>query len=317
MKIIVLDGATLNPGDLSWDALGAFGEYEVYENSLGKEILDRGKDAEILLVNKVAISRDVMENLPKLKYIGATATGYNNVDTQAAKEWGITVTNVPTYGTYSVSQLVFAILLELCHHVGDHSKTVHEGKWASCPNFCYWDFPLIELTGLTMGIVGYGRIGQQTAQIAKAFGMNVIAHDVFVDPKKADDVTFLSLDELFAQSDVISLHCPLTKENEKMINNEKLELMKSTAFLINTSRGQLVNEQDLADALNSGRIAGAGLDVLSTEPPTSDNPLLTAKNCYITPHLAWATRSARQRLIDVAVDNIGAFIADKAQNVVS
>lgn len=317
MKIIVLDGGTLNPGDLSWDALGAFGEYEVYDNSIAQEIVVRGKDADILLVNKVVISKEIIDNLPKLKYIGATATGYNNVDTQGAKERGIIVTNVPTYGTYSVSQLVFALLLELCHHVGDHSKTVHEGKWANCPNFCYWDFPLLELAGLTMGIVGYGRIGHQTAKIAEAFGMNVITHDVFVDPKKADKVKFLSLDELFAQSDVISLHCPLTKENEKIINTENLELMKPTAFLINTSRGQLVNEQDLADALNSGRIAGAGLDVLSVEPPKSDNPLLTAKNCYITPHLAWATRSARQRLIDVSVDNISAFIAGKAQNVVS
>lgn len=314
MNIIVVDGATLNPGDLTWEGLGAYGSYEVHPRGTPAETLARCRDAEAVITNKVVFDRAVIAALPKLKYIGVTATGYNIVDVAAATERGIVVTNVPTYGTASVAQMVFALLLELTQHVGHHAATVREGRWAKCDNFCYWDYPLVELAGLTMGIVGCGRIGQATARLADAFGMKVIGYDAF--PFPGGLIAPVTLDELLARSDVVSLHCPLTTETQGLINTARLSLMKPSAFLINTSRGPLVNERDLADALNAGRIAGAGLDVLSAEPPKPDNPLLTAKNCIITPHIAWATRSARRRLMQTSIDNLGAFLAGNPRNVV-
>jgi glycerate dehydrogenase len=314
MPIIVVDGATLNPGDLSWEPLGAFGSYQVHPHSTPAETLDRCRDAEAVITNKVVFDRAVIAALPRLKYIGVTATGYNIVDVAAAAERGIVVTNVPTYGTASVAQMVFALLLELTQHVGHHAATVRAGRWSQSDNFCYWDYPLIELAGLTMGIVGCGRIGQATARLADAFGMKIIGYDTV--PFTSGLIAPVTLDELLARSDVVSVHCPLTPATEGLINAARLSLMKPSAVLINTSRGPLVNERDLADALNASRIAGAGVDVLSTEPPKPDNPLLTAKNCIVTPHIAWATRSARQRLLQTSIDNLAAFIAGKPQNVV-
>jgi glycerate dehydrogenase len=317
MKIVILDGGTLNPGDLSWDSFKAFGNVEVYDVTPADKVIERSKDADILIINKIVLDEKTISQLPQLKYIGVSATGYNVVDVKAARQRDIPVTNIPTYGTASVAQMVFALLLELSHHTGYHARTVKEGRWSACDNFCYWDFPLVELAGLTMGIVGYGRIGRATAALAEAFGMKTIAYDVYADQMTGAGVSFVKLDELFARSDVISLHCPLTVENKGMVNAERLGLMKKSAFLINTSRGPLINERDLAEALNSGQIAGAGLDVLSTEPPTSENPLLTAKNCYITPHIAWATHSARQRLMNTLIENLKGFIENKPKNVVS
>ena len=317
MKIVVIDGYSLNPGDLSWDDLRLLGDYHVYERSTPEETLIRCREADVVLTNKVVFDKNTIRALPNLKMISVTATGYNITDMEEARARNIVVTNVPTYGTQSVSQMVFALLLELTQHVGHHSKTVYEGRWVSCTNFCYWDYPLIELADLTMGLVGFGRIGAATAKIAKAFGMKVLIYDVF-KPKNLDsDITFTDINTLFRDSNVVSLHCPLTAQNKAMVNAVLLNKMKSSAFLINTSRGQLINEKDLAAALNTGRIAGAGLDVLSTEPPSADNPLLAARNCYITPHIAWATRSARKRLIDIAIDNVRAFSQGRPQNVVS
>ncbi len=317
MRIVVIDGATLNPGDLSWEALGTFGQYNSYPHSTTLEILERCREADAILTNKASLGLETITALPKLKYIGVTATGYNIIDIEAASSRGIVVTNVPTYGTDSVAQMVFALLLELTQHVGHHSGTVHEGRWARSDSFCYWDYPLVELAGLTMGIVGCGRIGQATARLAEAFGMPAIGYDVV--PFAGDRVPIepVRLEELFSRSDVISLHCPLTPTTEGLVNIERLSLMKRTAFLINTSRGPLINERDLAQALNTDRIAGAGVDVLSIEPPKPDNPLLTAKNCIITPHIAWATHSARQRLLQTSIANLGAFATGKPQNVVS
>jgi glycerate dehydrogenase len=252
-----------------------------------------------------------------MKYIGVLATGYNIVDIQAARERNIPVTNVPVYGTPSVAQMVFAHALELTQHVGHHAAGVREGRWTKSEDFCYWDYPLIELNGLTMGIIGYGRIGQETARIARAFGMEVLAHDVVQKPKDHPGVEFVGLEDIFRRSDVVSLHCPLTAENKGMVNAARLNLMKKTAFLINTSRGPLVDEAALAEALNSGRIAGAGADVLAIEPPRADNPLLKAKNCHITPHIAWATAAARARLMKTAIANVQAFLAGRPQNVVN
>ncbi len=317
MKIVVLDGGTLNPGDLCWDGLKAFGELDLYDVTPENQVIERSKDADVLIINKIVLDENTLAQLPRLKYIGVTATGYNVVDTAAARKRNIPVTNVPTYGTQSVAQMVFAHLLELAQQVGYHAETVVEGRWAACPDFCYWDKPLIELAGLTMGIVGYGRIGQTTAALARAFGMNVLAYDAYADKMTDLDVQFVGLDELFAESDVISLHCPLTPENEGMVNAQRLTLMKTSAFLINTSRGPLINEQDLTDALNAGQIAGAGLDVLSVEPPKADNPLFSAKNCHITPHISWATHSARKRLLNTVVENVKAFMNNKPQNIVS
>jgi glycerate dehydrogenase len=269
-----------------------------------------------VLSNKASLSREVLANKPQLKYVGVTATGYNIVDVQAAREFGIMVTNVPNYGTASVAQMVFAHLLNLTQRVADHATAVREGRWASAQDWCFWDYPLLELEGMTMGIVGYGRIGRATASLATAFGMHVLAHNR--SPISGPELVHpVSLEALFRESDVVSLHCPLTPETQRLVNRERLALMKPIAILINTSRGALIDEEALAEALNSGRLAGAGLDVLAIEPPRGSNPLHDAKNCYITPHIAWATRSSRQRLLNMAIDNVAAFLRGEPQNVVN
>jgi glycerate dehydrogenase len=317
MRIVVLDGNTLNPGDLSWDALNALGQCVVHARTAPGDVIERAQDADIVFTNKTVLDGAALRSLPKLRYIGVLATGYNVVDVRAARERNIVVTNVPAYGTHSVAQHVFALLLELAQHVGHHAGTVREGRWSASPDFCYWDYPLIELEGLTMGIVGFGRIGRAVAKLADAFGMKVLAHDVHPPERLPADVRLVTLDTLFAESDVVSLHCPLTEENRGFADAHRLATMKPSAFLINTSRGLLVNEADLAAVLNAGRIAGAGLDVLAVEPPPADNSLLTAKNCYITPHIAWATRAARERLMHIAVENLRAFLNGGPVNVVN
>lgn len=329
MHIVVLDGYTLNPGDLSWDELEALGTCEVYDRTPGDAIVPRARDAEIVLTNKVVLSREVIEQLPKLRYVGVLATGHNIVDSQAARQRNIPVTNVPTYGTQSVAQMAFAHLLNLAQRVGHHAETVVQGRWAAAEDFCYWDYPLVELAGLTMGIVGFGRIGQAAARLALAFDMKVLACDPAMAPgcrsvggqdvpaNSHHGMQIVDLDTLFRLSDVVSLHCPLTSETQQLVNQDRLALMKPSAFLINTSRGPVIDEQALAEALNSGRIAGAGLDVLSCEPPRPDNPLLRARNCFITPHLAWATKAARERLLRAVVENVRAFINGTPQNVVN
>jgi len=316
-QIVVLDGYTLNPGDLSWNGLRALGPCAVYDRTSPPDIVARAGRAEIVLTNKTELLADVIEALPLLRYIGVLATGYNVVNVETAQRRGIVVTNVPAYSTPSVAQMVFAHLLNLALRVGHHAHTVSHGKWSSHSDFCYWETPLLELAGLTMGIVGFGRIGTATAQIALAFGMDVIAYDIDVPTEVPHGCRFVELDEVFRQCDVLSLHCPLTAENKGLVNEQRLALMKQSAFLINTSRGPLVDEPALAQALNDGRIAGAGLDVLTSEPPEKDNPLLLAKNCFITPHISWATHAARQRLLTVAVENVAAFLAGKPQNIVS
>jgi glycerate dehydrogenase len=316
MRIVVLDGYTLNPGDLSWDELSDMGECIVHDRTASDDVVERAQDAEIVLTNKTVLDRTVIMSLPKLKYIGVLATGYNVVDVEAASERDVVVTNVPTYGTSSVAQHVFALLLELTQHVGHHAKTVSDGRWTACPDFCYWDYPLIELEGLTVGIVGLGRIGRSVAKLADAFGMTVIAHDVVAPPDLPPYICMVELDTLFAESDVVTLHCPLTEETTGLVDALRLSTMKKSAFLINTSRGPLVKEDDLAAALKDKQIAGAGLDVLTVEPPVADNPLPNLENCYVTPHIAWATHAARARLMKVAVDNVRAFIDGQPINVV-
>lgn len=315
MKIVVLDGLTLNPGDLTWEGLQALGAVTVHDRTPPAQVLERARDAEIVLTNKTVLGRAEIAALPKLRYIGVLATGYNVVDIAAAKERGVVVTNIPTYGTTSVAQMAFALLLELCHHVGEHARAVREGAWTRSKDFCFWNYPLVELQGLTFGVVGYGRIGAAVVALARAFGMKVIGYTV---PPSADaGVEWVALDEVFRRSDVISLHCPLTADTKGIVDARRLALMKPTAFLLNTSRGPLVDERALADALNRGVIAGAAVDVLPVEPPPADNPLLQAKNCLITPHISWATRSARARLMGTAVDNVRAFQAGKPVNTVA
>lgn len=315
MRIVVLDGFTLNPGDLSWDGLGALGKLEVYDRTSPELTVERSKGAGAVVTNKVVFDAHVIGQLPKLRYIGVTATGYNIVDVEAARKHGVTVTNVPAYSTPSVAQMAFAHLLNFASRVQEHSQGARSGRWAASKDFAYWDHSLLELDGLTMGLVGFGRIAQATARMAQAFGMKVLAYAR--RPSDAPGVQFVDPSTLFAQSDVISLHVPLAPETAGMINREALGLMKPTAYLINASRGGLVVEQDLADALNTGKIAGAGLDVLSSEPPKADNPLLSARNCTITPHIAWATQAARGRLLNVTTENLRAFLAGKAVNVVA
>lgn len=323
MKIVVLDGYTLNPGDLSWEGFERFGDLTVYDRTCydgSREdlVIERAREAEVVLTNKTILSRKVIESLPQLKYIGVLATGYNVVDIEAARERGIVVTNVPTYGTEAVAQMAIALLLEMCHHVGAHSESVKKGEWASNPDWCYWKYPLIELTGKTMGIIGYGRIGQATGRIAQALGMKVLAYDKYVNKDlESDTMRYVELDELLAQADVIALHCLLTEETEGIINKDTIAKMKDGVMIVNNSRGQLMVEEDLAAALNSGKVAGAALDVASTEPIRMDNPLLKAKNCIITPHISWAPREARQRLMDIAVENLAQFLAGKPINVVN
>ena len=317
MKIVVLDGYTENPGDLSWEELGKLGELTVYDRTPEEEILNRIGDAEIVITNKTPLTRATMDACPNMRYIAVLATGYNVVDVAAAKEKGIPVSNVPTYGTASVGQFAIAMLLEICHHVAHHSQTVFEGKWNSCADWCYWDYPLIELDGKTMGIIGFGRIGQTTGKIAKAMGMNILAYDSFPTDSGKAIGEYVDLDTLLASSDVIALHCPLFPETQGIINKDTIAKMKDGVILLNNSRGPLIVEQDVADALNSGKIYAAGLDVVSTEPIKNDNPLLKAKNCFITPHISWAPKESRQRIMDCTVSNVAAFQNGAPVNVVN
>ena len=318
MKIVVLDGYCLNPGDLSWDGLRKLGSVEIFDRTMVDEVVQRAAGAAAVFTNKTPLPDYVLRQLPDLKFIGVLATGFNVVDVAAAKQQGIVVSNIPTYGTASVAQFVFALVLELCHNVKLHSDAVRAGEWSRNPDWSFWKAPLTELAGKTMGIVGFGRIGRAVGRIADAMGMRVLAHDTLQENAPLyTGFHWASLDELLADSDVVSLHSPLFPETRGMINTRSLALMKPAAILINTSRGPLVVDQDLADALNSGRIAGAGLDVLSVEPPLANNPLLHARNCLVTPHIAWATKEARSRLMDLTVENLQAFLAGQPRNMVS
>ena len=320
MKIVILDGYTENPGDLSWDALAALGDVTVYDRSSPtdpQEVIHRIGDAEIVITNKTPITRAVLDACPSVRFISVLATGYNIVDTVCAKERNIPVSNVPTYGTAAVGQFTIALLLEICHHVAHHSETVFAGKWERCPDFCYWDYPLIELDGKTMGIIGFGRIGQATGRIAKALGMRVLATGSRPCPEGSAIAEYTDLDTLLAASDVIALHCPLFPETAGIINRETIAKMKDGVILLNSSRGGLIVEQELADALNSGKVAAAGLDVVSTEPIQGSNPLLKAKNCIITPHIAWAPLESRQRIMDCTVENVKAFLAGQPVHTVN
>ncbi len=317
MKIVVLDGHTLNPGDLSWTGLESLGEVAVYERSTGgtDEVIARIGDAPIILTNKTPLRADTLRQLPSLKYIGVLATGYDVVDVPTAISQGIAVTNIPTYGTDSVAQMVMAHLLGFCHHAAEHAAAVRSGDWTRSPDFCFWNYPMVELSGKTMGIVGFGRIGRRVGELAHALGMRVLAHDIYeAGPPEWPGFGFVGTEELLRESDVVSLNCPLTPENRGMINSKSLKQMKKSAFLINCSRGPLVVGEDLAQALHDGRIAGAGLDVLSTEPPSETNPLLSAPNCQITPHIAWATHEARARLLNTAVENLKAYLEGREEN---
>ncbi len=312
-KIVVLDGYTLNPGDLSWDRLKDLGSVEIYDRTQEDQIEERIGECEIVITNKTPITRELLERKPGIKYVGVLATGYNVVDIEAAKDKGVVVTNIPTYGTEAVAQYVFALLLELCHRVAHHDRRVKEGAWSSAKDFCFWDYPLMELAGKTMGLIGYGRIGQATARIAKAFGMEVLVYDL----KKTEGEEFVDLETLYRRSDVVSLHCPLTEENLGMINRESMGKMKRGVLIINTSRGPLIDEENLAEALNSRSVGGAALDVLAVEPAREDNPLLKAHNCIITPHIAWAPREARERLLNIAVDNLEGYLKGSVENRVA
>ena len=317
MKIVVLDGYGLNPGDLSWDAVSQLGELTVYDRTSSEEVIARSAGAEAILTNKTVITAEIMEALPDLKYIGVLATGYNVDNIDAAREKGIVVTNIPAYSTPSVAQMVFAHILNIAQQVQHHSEEVRKGRWTNNADFCFWDTPLIELREKKIGLVGLGHTGFNTARIAIGFGMQVTAYTSKSSLQLPPEIKKRTLDELFSECDIVSLHCPLTDETKELVNAERLRLMKPTAILINTGRGPLVNEQDLADALNAGKLYAAGLDVLSSEPPKADNPLLTARNCYITPHIAWASLEARTRLMDILVENIKAFQAGKPVNNVA
>jgi glycerate dehydrogenase len=316
VKIVVLDGYTLNPGDLSWENLQKLGDCNIYDRTAPSEILHRIDGVEIVLTNKTPLNRETLNNARFLKYIGVLATGYNIVDVKTARAKNIPVTNVPTYGTQSVAQLVFSHILNIYHNVGDHAISVKKGDWTLSKDFCYWQRPIVEVYGKTIGLIGLGRIGLATAKIAQAFGMNVLAYDVDAN-KIPKNIRAVSLKEIFEQSDIVSLHCPLTEENTNIINATNLKLMKKSAILINTSRGPLVDEQALTNALNSGQISAAGLDVLSAEPPLKENPLFSAKNCFITPHIAWATKEARQRLLETAIKNVENYLSNLPSNVVN
>ncbi len=318
MKIVVLDGHTENPGDLSWSGLEDLGDLKVYDRTLmdEDEIIRRIGDCEAVYTNKTPITENIIKSCPKMKFVGVLATGYNIIDVDAAGRYGVTVCNIPTYGTDAVAQYTFALILEVCHHVGAHSDSVHSGKWAMSVDFCYWDYPLIELNGKTLGIIGTGRIGMAVAKIAKAFGMNVIAYSR-TQRENSDGVKYVPLDTLFEKSHIISLHCPLTPETDGIISGENIEKMKDGVIIINTGRGQLIDENALASALKSGKVYAAAVDVVSKEPIEETNPLLLAPNCIITPHIAWASKESRQRLMDIAVDNLRQYIAGRPQNVVS
>lgn len=318
MNIVILDGYTENPGDLSWSGMEALGRLDIYPRSAPSEIVCRIGDADAVIVNKTPIVRETMDQCPNLKYIGVLATGYNVVDVEAAREKGIVVTNIPTYGTAAVAQFVFALLLEICHHAAEHSQAVKQGEWARCPDWCFWNYPLIELAGKTMGIIGFGRIGQATARIAQALGMKILAHDAYADGTlESETLSYASLEEVLTNSDVISLHCPLLPATKGLINKKSIAQMKDGAILINTSRGPLVAEEDLAEALNTGKLYAAAVDVVSTEPIQPGNPLLRCPNCIITPHIAWAPKESRARLMEIAVDNLKAFIGGRPINIVN
>jgi glycerate dehydrogenase len=318
MKIVVLDGYTLNPGDLTWDGLKKFGDVTIYDRTPPDKVVERAAGATVLFSNKTPIGEDALNQLDDLKFIGVLATGYNVINTEVAKARGVIVANVPGYGTTAVVQMTFALLLELCLHVQRHSDSVMEGKWAKSADWCYWDFPLVELSGKTIGIIGFGRIGQQVGDVATAFGMKIIGSGrTETDQSHRKNFRWAPVAELLAQSDVVSIHCPLFPETKGLINKDSLRTMKRSAFLLNTSRGPIIVDQDLADALNSDVIAGAGIDVLSVEPPSADNPLFKAKNCIITPHIAWATKEARERLMDITLQNLSAFIKGNPVNVVN
>jgi glycerate dehydrogenase len=315
MKIVILDAYALNPGDLSWAGFEELGDLDIYPRTAPDQILERCRNAEVVITNKTPMDQHTIHELDKLRYIGVLATGYNVIDVSAARENGVVVTNIPDYGTTSVVQMTFALLLELCNNVWRHSESVHQGKWSTSKDWCYWDYPLTELAGKTMGILGLGTIGQQVAKVALAFGMQVIATSGTSKNRKG--VKWVSVEALFEQSDVISIHCPLTPNTEGLVNESKLRSMKYSAFIINTARGPIINEKDLAKALNTRIIAGVAVDVLSTEPPSADNPLFNAKNCIITPHIAWATKESRKRLMDIAVQNLLCFMDGNKTNVVN
>lgn len=322
MKIVVLDGYTLNPGDISWDGLKAIGELTVYgrtayDRSHEELIAERIGDAEVVFTNKTPLTQGILERMKNLKFIGVLATGYNVVDVGAAEKLGITVCNIPAYGTDSVGQMAIALLLELCNHVGAHSDAVKKGEWEHCIDWCFWNFPLVELSGKTAGIIGFGRIGQATGRVVNALGMHVLAYNRSKNPSlESNEIRYVELDELLQKSDVVFLHCPLSQQTEGIINRATIAKMKDGVLLINNARGPLIVEQDLADALHSGKVAGAALDVVGTEPIKSDNPLLQAKNCLITPHISWAPKETRQRLMDIAVNNLKSYLDGKAVNVV-
>ncbi len=322
MKIVVLDGYTENPGDISWAPISSQGEFTVYDRTSYDPgnidlTIERAKDADVVFTNKTHITREVLDKLPALKYIGVLATGYNVVDVDAAKEKGIPVSNIPSYGTQAVAQFAAALLLELCHHVGDHSNCVKTGDWQSNPDFCFWNYPLVELYGKTAGLIGFGRIGRAFSKIARALGMDVLVYDVAQNADMPEGVRYTELDALLAESDVISLHCPLTAENGGLINQANIAKMKDGVMIINTSRGPLVDEGDLAEALNAGKVGGAAVDVVSSEPISGDNPLLSAKNILITPHIAWAPKESRVRLMEIAGENLKTFLAGNPQNIVN
>ncbi|MEC9489749.1 MAG: D-2-hydroxyacid dehydrogenase [Halanaerobiales bacterium] len=323
MKIVVLDGYALNPGDLSWEGIKELGEVEIYERTPEARILERAQGAEILLTNKTPLNRETIEKLPDLNYIGVLATGYNVIDTEAASENDIVVTNVPTYGTNAVAQFVMALLLETAHHVGEHNRAVKNGQWAEADDFCFWNYPLIELKNKTLGLVGYGSIGQRTAELALAFGMEIIVYDrspekKIEDPEiETEEVEFVDLLDLYRRSEVISLHCPLTERTEGMINKATIAQMQEGVIIINTARGGLIVEPDLAAALEAGKVKTAAVDVLSAEPPAASNPLLNSDQAIVTPHIAWASQEARQRLMETVVDNLKNYLAGSVVNQVN
>lgn len=318
LNIVILDGYTENPGDLSWAGLEALGELTVYDRTTAELVSERIANADIVYTNKTPVTKENMLACPNLKMISVLATGYNIVDIAAANELNIPVTNIPTYGTAAVGQFAISLLLEICHHIGHHSNEVKNGRWVSNPDWCFWDYPLIELAGKTIGIIGYGRIGQVTGCIAQALGMKVLAYDSFINTElENENCKYTDIETIWKEADVISLHCPLFPETEGIINKKSISKMKDGVIIINNSRGPLIIEQDLADALNSGKVYAAGLDVLSSEPPKADNPLLSARNCIVTPHISWAPKESRQRLMDIAVENLRAFLIGRPINVVN
>lgn len=318
MKIVILDGYTTNSGDLSWEKFSEFGEVIAYDYTPPELIIDRCKDAEIIIDNKVIFTKETLDQLPNLRYIGLLSTGFNVIDIEAAKANGVTVCNVPTYSTAAVAQLTFALILEMYNQVSVHSEAVHNGEWTNCRDFCFQKTPLLELNNKTIGLIGYGKIGSEVAKIADAFSMNILCYVPSNKPlPDFKSFRFVTLDELAEKSDIVSLHCPLTRETTKIINKDFISKMKKSAIIINTSRGPSIDEQALADALNSGRIAGAGVDVLSTEPPKADNPLLACKNCFVTPHIAWAGYETRERLVGVVLDNLKSYLDGNPVNVVN